>query len=182
MILTNSQLEVLATWANALIASNPSYDENILAALANQIESPDYWVWRTSVPKHEITDKPSKHTDGTDTAFAWGGSAGGFVNRSEGERAAWHELFNSTLSCNPSLANVRTAFADIFSGSGAGAVGNRNHIWGTNQRKCTVGEKLFVVQTVGGPTQTGNRGTKTNPDTLVAEGDVTPQNIIDAIT
>lgn len=180
--LTTEQLEILGNWAQALIDITPSLDENALAEMANEFSDPDYWVWRTSVSKHEVTDTTSIHTDGTTvTAFSWGGAQGGYIARSQGERDAWRELFNTGLEIKPYLANVRTAINDIFSGTGAAAVGNRNHLWGISQRKCTVGEKLFVSVTVGGPTQTGSRGAKTNPDTLGPEGDVTPQNIVDAL-
>jgi len=182
MELSTAQLSTLRTWAQGVQSANPSWDENQIASEANKISSPDYWVWKSSLGKHEVTDQSSVDVDGTTaTNFVWGGSNGGYINRSQGERDAWKEIFNSWLYCNPSRANVRTAFVDIFSGSGAGAVANRAHIWGSSQRKVTIGEKLFVSQTSGGPSQTGNRGTKTNPDTLGAEGLITPDNIIDAL-
>lgn len=183
MDLTLSQLQTLKTWAVDIQQANPFWDENQIAAEANKPASPSYWVWKTSLGKHDVTDKSSIDVDGTTaTNFVWGGASGGYINRTQGERDAWKEIFNSSLSCNPSRANVRTAFVDIFSGTGAGAVANRAHIWASGQRACTVGEKLFVTQTVGGPSQTGSRGAKTNPDTLGPEGEVTPQNIIDALS
>lgn len=131
MQLSLAQKQELKTFILANYAGQS--DEQIANAL-NQDASPVYWAWRTSVPKHEATDTVSSHTDGSPTAFTWGGASGGYINRSQGERDAWRELWNSSLTVNPSLANVRTAFVDIFSGSGAGAVGNRNHLWGVCQR------------------------------------------------
>jgi hypothetical protein len=178
MNFNSTQQATFKTWLDANAVGLSDQDA---ANLANQPSSPDYWAWRTSISKHEITDQSSFDTDGTTvTNFTWGGATGGFIARSQGEREAWRELFNSTDSCKPSLANVRTAFNDIFSGAGAGAQGNRAHLWGACQRKVTNAEKLFVTQTVGGPTQTGNRGAKTNPDTLVLEGIVTSQNVAEA--
>lgn len=178
MELSLVQKQALKTFILANYAGQS--DEQIANAL-NQVVSPDYWAWRTSVPKHEVTDTVSSHTDGTPTAFTWGGASGGFINRSQGERDAWRELWNTSLTVNPSLANVRTAFVDIFSGSGAGAVGNRNHLWGVCQRKVTVVEKLFVTATVGGPAQAGARGAKTNPDTLGVEGPISYSEVSEAL-
>lgn len=182
MQLTSQQLGTLKTWALARLAENNQQDEHQLAALANQLASPSYFVWRTSLGQHELTDEPGVGDDGsTVTNFTWGGAQGGFISRGEGERAAFHAIFNTALACKPSLANVRTAFDDIFSGSGAGAVGNRAHVRAKSRRGCTTGEKLYVAATVGGPSQTGSRGARTNPDTLGPEGAVTAQNIIDAL-
>ncbi len=181
MNLDQSQLFAVKTWITGVVQNN-GLDEHQIAASGNVLAQPNYWVWKTSLGKHTVTDEPNVDTDGvTPTTFVWGGATGGFINRTQGERDAWRELFNSSLACKPNLANVRTAFADIFSGAGAGAAGNRSHLWACSQRPCTVAEKLFVTQTSGGPTQTGNRGTKTNPDTLGPEGNLTAQNVIDAL-
>jgi hypothetical protein len=176
MQLNNSQLITMGQWIrdNALNSSNEEQRD-----LLNALVSPAYFVWRTSVGKHEITDEPGIGDDGvTVTNFVFGGSQGGYIARSQGERDAWKELFNSTLTCKPYLANVRTAFDDIFSGSGAGAVGNRAHIKAKCRRECTVAEKLYVAATPGGG---GTRGLRTNPDLLGPEGVVTLDNVVEAL-
>ena len=168
-MLTLSQLQAIKTWVNA---NAGGVFEQETADLLNSPTAPAYQVWRSTLALHDLTDQPDVDTNGTTpTAFTWGGAQGGYIARSEGERSAFHALFNTALACKPYLANVRTAFNDIFSGAGAGAVGNRAHIWARGQRAATVVEKLLAVQTVGGPTQTGNRGTRTNPDTV-------PENVV----
>lgn len=102
------------------------------------IASPDYWVWRTSVTKGELVN--SVGPDGT--TFTWVGN--GFITRSAGEQTAWRELFNGTNTVNPSLANVRNAFADIFSGTG-NAASNRTHMLAVARRKATIIEKLLAT-------------------------------------
>ncbi len=152
-----------------------------LAAVLNATKSPDYFAWRTTLDLHVLTDEEHVGDDGvTLTNFVWGGSQGGYTNRSDGERDAFTKLFNTALACKPSLGNVRTAIVDIFSGSGSGAVANRAHFNAAARRPINVIESLFVVQTTKGPAQTGNRGTRTNPDTLQFEGNVTEQDLVNA--
>ena len=50
-----------------------------IADAMNLAANPDYWVWRTSVPKKEIVTQPSVDA----TTFTWAGN--GFITRSEGE-------------------------------------------------------------------------------------------------
>lgn len=180
MQLTPSQIQTVKTW---LIANASAMTEAEAAAALNANASPNYFVWKSTLGRHDLTDESGVDTDGTTaTNFVWGGTAGGYINRSQGERDAFRELFNATDTCRPSLANVRTAMDDIFSGAGAGAQANRAHWRARFRRPCTVVEKLFVAATVGGPTQTGNRGLATNPDTLVVDGStsaVTEQNVSD---
>lgn len=167
MQLTPAQLATLKTW---IIANNNSIFDASAVALLNATASPDFWVWRTAVSKHELVTKQS--VDGT--SFIWAGN--GFISRSAGEQACWTELFNSTLTTNPSLANVRQAFSDIFSGVGNAAL-NRTHLLAMARRKATVAEKMFAVGT----------GTTLSPATMgdgtagtIAEGLITLQNVIDA--
>lgn len=177
-MLTPQQLTTLKQW---VVTNASGIFEQSTADLLNVIASPAYWVWRSSLGLHELTDEPDVDTDGTTpTTFVWGGSTGGYINRSQGERDAFNMLFNSVLTCKPHLANVRAAFVDIFSGAGAGAVANRKQCWSRAQRTAAVAEKIFAVQTIGGPTQTGNRGAKTNPDTMGFEGLITLQDLIQA--
>lgn len=150
--------------ANSDLNTNPNTsDGNFeIARLYNLDASPDYWVYRTKVSKEEFVT--SVGPDGT--TFNWAGN--GFITRSAGEQAAWRELFSSAGICNPSLANVRQAFVDIFSGTG-NAAANRTHLSGVARRKATRVEKLFAIDTPGSG---AGRGTTTDPDTMTFEGQV----------
>lgn len=142
-----------------------------VAALYNLTASPDYWVWRTRVTKDEITNQTSQ--DGTN--FTWAGN--GYITRSAGEQSCWQQIFNGSNSVNPSLANVRQAFTDIFSGTG-NAASNRTHLLVVARRKATRLEKLFAIDTPGSG---GTRGTTADPDTLVVEGAISYDDVLQAM-
>lgn len=127
--------------------------------------SPDFWVWRTRVGKGEFVQKTSADADGTSPRdFIWAGN--GFITRSAGEQAAWDQLFNGEGEANPSLANVRTAITDIFSGTG-NAASNRTHLSNIAKRKASRAEKLFATGT----------GTHASPGTMAVEGPLTAQDV-----
>lgn len=139
-----------------------------VAALYNLNASPDYWVWRTSVAKHELVNTTSIDVDGTTPRnFIWIGN--GFITRSAGEQAAWRELFNGTDSTNTSLSNVRQAFTDIFSGTG-NAASNRTHLANVARRKASRIEKLLATGagTAASPSTMGSEGPLSYPDVLEA--------------
>jgi hypothetical protein len=127
-------------------------DHQLIADAYNVVASPDFWVWRTSVPKQEIVGMTSQ--DGT--TFTWAGN--GFITRAVGELMAWQELFTGGV-VNPSLPQVRAAFTDIFSGTG-NAASNRAHLLAVARRKALRIERLFA-------TGTGSTG---SPGALVVEG------------
>lgn len=134
---------------------NDSGDGNLaVASWYNLNTSPSYWVWRTSVAKGEYVNATS--IDGT--TFSWTGA--GFITRSQGERDAWREMFNGTNTVNPSLAQVRQAFTDIFSGATAPAPANRTHISTISRRVAKSGEKLFATGagSTGSPALMGYEG------------------------
>jgi hypothetical protein len=135
-----------------------------IAAAYNLTVSPSFWVWRTSVPRGEYLFGTS--VDGTTFTF----NGNGFVGRSQGELAAWTEMFSQDDQTNPSLQKVRDAFADIFSGTG-NAAANRTHLLTTSRRVVTRGERLYV-------TGTGSTGT---PGQLGFEGALTPDDISTAL-
>lgn len=132
-------------------------DFGALADAINANASPDFYVWKSRLTLHDVTDKTSP----LGTTFAWGGTQGGYINRSQGERDCWAQIWNTSLSCDPSKDNVRTAFSDIFSGAGAGAVNNRSHIDAMAKRLANVLEKLFATGTgsSGSPAKMGVEGT-----------------------
>jgi hypothetical protein len=109
-----------------------------IASIYNVVASPDFWVWRNGVAKHEVVNQLGR----TGTSFVWAGN--GFITRSAGELECWNQLFNSSLTCDPSLPNVRQAFSDIFSGAGNAAL-NRTHLDVISRRKASRIEKLLAT-------------------------------------
>lgn len=142
----NGQTPLMAAWFNAPLA-------------------PTYYVKRTSLSRHDILTATSD--DGT--TFSWAGGA--YITRSQGERDAFREMFNSTGTVNPSLATIQAAFADIF--SGAGGAGNRAHITAMSRRPCTRAERLYVA---------GGDGSKANPAKMGFEGAITDSDISAALS
>lgn len=138
---------------------NNTDGNSAISDLYKVIVSPDYWVWRTQIPKDEITQKVSQ--DGT--SFIWAGN--GFISRTVTEIACWSELFASG-SCNASLPNVRQAFNDIFNGAGNAAL-NRTHLLAVGRRKSNRLEKLLAT----------GAGTSANPSLMGYEGSLSPGEI-----
>lgn len=123
--------------------------------------SPDFWVWRTSVSKAELTQSTSVDA----TTFNWTGT--GFITRTVGEQTAFRELFDGQGFCNPSLPSVRTAFSDIFSGATAPAPANRTHLVTVARRKANNVEKLYAVGT----------GSTAVPAVMIYEGTISGDDI-----
>ena len=134
-------------------------DDTTLAGLYNLPAAPDYYLRRTALSRHDILTATSD--DGT--TFAWAGAA--YITRSQGERDAFREMFNSTGTVNPSLASIAAAFNDIF--SGAGGAGNRAHILAMARRKASRVEALFAQ----------GAGTKLAPSLIGYEGEITPSDL-----
>jgi hypothetical protein len=118
-------------------------------------------VWRTRVTQEEYQTAVS--TAGL--TFDWSGT-GGYIARSQGERDAWRTMFSSG-GVNPSNGNVILAFNDIFSGTGAGAINNRNHLLALSKRVAIQAEKALATGT----------GTTTTPGLLTWEGRVSINDI-----
>ena len=119
--------------------------------------SPDKWVWKTSLHEHEITGEQSPD------ATAWDWSA--YIGRSVGERDGWARMFNTSLTINPSLINVRQGIGDIFSG-GTGA-GQRAHLLAMARRLANRLEALLAA----------GEGTTLSPATMTFEGVASYQDI-----
>lgn len=162
------------------------YNQFGVSAVGGGTPGTAYWAFKTVLGKYDLVELPGVADDGsTATAFVIGGTTGGYVNRSQGERDAFTLIFNSVLVCRPYLANVRAAMDDIFSGSGAGAQANRSHVRALFRRQVTIAEHLFCGATPAGgfsaPAASGARGSRANPDLLGAggllEGNVTPAEI-----
>jgi hypothetical protein len=163
--LTPSQLDTLkaAILADPALAEIPQTDGGAqeIANALNLNASPDFWVWRTRVSKDEYFQTTS--ADGTVFAF----TGAGYITRSQGERDAWNALFDAAGFANPSLANVRQAVADIFSGNTAPAPANRTHLLTISRRKATRFERLYT---------TGN-GSTASPGLAVVSGPVRPDDV-----
>lgn len=163
-MLTTGQLTTLKAdiIADGTLNAQPQNSDGAfaIAAVYNQIVAPDFWVWKSSVTKNDFTTGVSVDA----TTFIWVGN--GFITRSVGEQAAWQELFNGSGGVNPSLANVRQAFTDIFSGTG-NAASNRTHLATMARRKATRAEKLFA-------TGTGSTG---SPAVMAVEGNLSYQDV-----
>jgi len=132
-------------------------DYNGVADAYNAAANPAFWCWRTSVAKSEYVSS----TSGDSTVFSWTS----YIGRSQGERDAWKELFNGKETCNPSLANVQQAFADIF--SGAGGAGNRTHLSAISRRKATRCEKVLATGT----------GSTASPGQFTFQGTMEPSDV-----
>lgn len=134
-----------------------------VAALYNAVASPDHWVWKTSLAKHQVTSETS--VDNTTFSFPQ------LIARTPQEQFGWQELWNSTLSCNPSLPNVRQGFADVFSGAQAGPTAQRAHLLAMARRKASRVEKLLAAGT----------GSTASPATLGYEGPLRGQDVLEAM-
>lgn len=144
MDMTESQKQavkayILATPELAVKTSGESTDYQGIAEALNALATPDFVVRRTSISRHEILTTTSLEG----TTFTWAG--GGYITRSQGERDAFREMFNSTGSVDPRQQNIVNAFSDIF--SGAGGASNRTHIDAVGKRKATVAEKVLATGT-----------------------------------
>lgn len=169
--LTSAQLATLKTdiQADGTLNGQPNNSDGaaFIVAAYNVTSSPDYWVWKTRVTKSELVNSTSIDA----TTFNWSGN--GFITRSSGEISAFQEIFDASGAVNPSQANVRQAFADIFSGTG-NAAANRTHLLTVARRKATRVEKLFAIDTPGSG---AGRGTTADPDTMVVEGSLTINDV-----
>jgi hypothetical protein len=144
-----------------LLALYNAGDRAGLAAAYNAPATPTFWVYKSSLPRHDILTGTS--VDGT--TFTWTGGA--YITRSQGERDAFREMFNSTGAVNPAVPSIQSAFNDIF--SGVGGATNRTHITAMSRRVATRMEKLFAA----------GAGTIANPAVLVIEGEVSPALFVD---
>lgn len=164
--MTDAQLQALKAdiAADPTLAAVPKTSDGAfdVAAAYNVVAVPDFWVWRSAVSQDEYVNGVGP--DGT--TFSWTGT--GFITRAQGERDAWGAIFSNARGVtNPSQANIRQAFADIFSGNTAPAPANRTHLTAVSRRKATRAEKLFAQGT----------GTTAAPATMAFEGVVSLQDV-----
>jgi hypothetical protein len=162
-MLTTQQLQALKAdlAADVALSAQVGTPDGLIAVAAayNQAAAPDYYVWRTSVTEAEYVTTPGVDVANAGAATSWSWTGAGFITRAQGERDAWVRLF-AAGAANPSLPNVRQAFADILSGNTAPAPANRNHLTVVSKRRATRAEKLFAAGT----------GSFAAPATLAFEG------------
>ena len=144
-----------------------------VAAAYNAVASPDYWVWRSSISRSDVYN-----------GVAPGGSTWNWTfykNQNVTEQGAWTQMFMGDAA-NVGNLNFRAGLVAIFT---AGSSVNRDHVLALGRRLAKRSEKLFSVAVANPPANTGNnaadpRGATTNPDVLVFEGVVVPQDVLNA--
>jgi len=159
MALTSQQLQTLKTDINANTASYPGAiaqrDGNTIAAFYNAAASPAFTVWKSMVSINLI----GKSFDNAELA--------GLTTANQGRLQTLAMYLAGGV--DPSQATNRAFFDDIF--SGAGGTNTRAKLLTLWKRLSTRGEKLFASGT----------GSDAVPATLVVEGNLTGQNILDAL-
>jgi len=148
--LTALKADILANYSGQWVAGQVG----IIAESYNAMATPDFYVWKTSLSASEMHN-----------AYVW----------TEMDTLAQSKYNQLTLmlsqgSVNPSQANVRQGFADIFTGPGLAAT--RGALIALAKRLVTKGERLFATGT----------GTDVVPGTLTFEGRVTPQDVYEAMS
>jgi hypothetical protein len=167
MPLTSTQQTTLAAdiaadgTLGALPHNSDSADAIATAYAVNA--SPDFWVWRTSVPAKEIYETT------TADATVWSWTA--YIARSQAERDAWGAMTMALGVINAALANTRQGIADIFSGTGIAAT-QRTHLLTVGRRRATRIEKLLATGTgsTASPAVMGFEGALSLNDVLHAWG------------
>ncbi len=152
MNLTTAQLQTLKTW---LTANASGQTDEMAAALLNAVATgPNNVAWKTSVTIQAVGDKVN------------GSELAGLTSLNVTRLQVVIQL--SPGGVNPSLADRRQFFDDIF--SGAGGATTRASLLALWKRTATVGEKLFWTGT----------GSDASPATLGPEGLVTVTNVSEA--
>jgi hypothetical protein len=136
----------------AAIAADPTLntlpnepDSNqAIADAFNAEAAPAFWVWRSSVDESEYTGQPGVDAANAGAATVWSWTA--YIARSVGEQNGWARMF-ARGSADPSRANVRQGFADIFSGTSNAAPAQRNHLTVLSKRRATRAEKALAAGT-----------------------------------
>ena len=145
--LTTAQLTTLAADINAqasLASARANKDATLCILFYNATASPAWTVWKTNVSVTEV----GRAFNGAELAGLTTG------NQTRLQTIAQY----SAAGINPSLADQRAFFDDVF--SGAGGTNTRARLLILWKRLATAGEKLFSTGT----------GSDASPATLVVEG------------
>lgn len=155
-MLTNAQLVTLkaAILADPALAAQPMNDDGhfAIADLLNQPFSPSYTVWKTNVTNEQIVAT----VDAVE-----------LVGLTTGKLTAYQCLLWSN-GVNPSKANVRNGFDQVF--SAAGGVTTRASLLVLWKRLAKYGEKIFATGT----------GTDAVPASLTFEGNISGNDVSQA--
>jgi len=139
--------------ADSTMSAQPNNSDGAIeiSRLYNLNASPNFTVWKTNVPLNEV----GKKFNGTELAG---------LSTANNTRLQTIALF-LVGGVNPSLADNRQFFDDVF--SGAGGTNTRANLLALWKRLATRGEKLFATGTGSDPA----------PGTLVVEGDITAADV-----
>lgn len=154
--MTQAELTALKTLINSDV-TNQTRNEIQITQWVNDYASPDWWVYRTSVPVVEVGD-----------AINASELAGLTALNLQRLQAMTGDLSGGTI--HAANADRRAGFDSVFSGAGGATTrANLAVVW---RRKANRFEKQ---QSTG----TGSTG---SPATMTWEGSVTTQNVVDALT
>lgn len=164
MALTNEQIPALkaALLAETDLAFVSLRTAGATGAMAEYFNQPStFVVWKAVLSEHTITGEVSAEG----TVWSWPA----YIARSISEQNGWARMFNGTYTVNPSLPQVRTGMADIFSG-GTGAA-QRTHLLAIAKRFARRGEAIYASGT----------GSVATPGTLTFEGDIGEYDVVRAL-
>lgn len=154
-MLTTQQLQtlktnILANFTDPVLYPSNSDGADAIASEYNKTATPTFIVWKTNVSLASIGD-------------AFNGSEFANLTTANTSRLQALTAFFMQRGINPSRADMRSMFADIFSTGGVTAAALLV-LW---KRAATRGERLFATGT----------GSDASPGTLVFEGSVTLQDV-----
>lgn len=160
-MLTDAQKQTVkaAILADQALAAQPMNSDGAfaIADALNQLATPAFIVWRTSLSLSECTRA---------TGFDWTEVDGLTV----GKARIWEWLFkNEAQACDPSRANVRAGIQNCWSGTANRAAVN-TALQAVMKRSATRAEKLLATGT----------GSDTTPATMGFEGPISYQDVQDA--
>jgi hypothetical protein len=157
MPLTAPQNAIIKAWVeadpilNALPNTNVGNDQ--IASVLNAVASPEFVVWRTSVPFAEVFDRL------VDTDWQQ------FDNLTAGQERIWDNL-RSTGSFRPATSAHRAAITECWKGT-AQKVLVRDNLLTIGKRPALLVEKLLATGT----------GSTASPATMGREGIIVPDDI-----
>lgn len=158
--ITQLRAAILAEVDPVFVAFRTQGATGQMAEWLNQAST--FVVWKTEVSEQEIQRSTSPEA----TTWSWPA----FIARTIQEQNGWARMF-AVGTVNPSLANVRQGFADIFSGSTNSAPAQRTHLQAMCKRFASRGEKIFATGT----------GTTAAPGLLGFEGKITDYDVIQTV-
>lgn len=155
MAMTSAQLTTLkaAIDADGVMSAYPIRDDGYydLAIYLNQTATPAFTVWKTNVPLSEVGRKFN------------GAELGGLTTANHTRLQTIGTFLIEGV--NPSLADNRAFFDDVF--SGAGGANTRAALLALWKRAATRVEKIFAV----------GAGSDASPATMGFEGPVSPTDV-----